>query len=404
MLKLEKTWRWFGPQDKITLDMLVQMGVEGVVTALHHLPIGVVWTKEEILKLKNQIEAKGLRWSVVESLPVSEDIKTKGKNYAQHIENYKISLKNLGECGVDTVCYNFMPVLDWTRTDLRFKHKGGGEGLYFDYPTFAAFDVFILKRKDADKDFPPEILRQAEEIFKKMPVEEQEKLVYNIIVVTQGFVNGVIDGTVKDPKKLFLEYISHYDNISEAQYRQNLKDFLDAVIPTCEEANVNLCIHPDDPPYPVLGMPRICGCADDLRKLRASNQSVRNGITFCTGSLSGRTDNNLVEIAREFSPWVHFIHLRNTQHLTERSFYESGHLYGSLNMPGIVSEFLKEQRRRQQEGRKDLRMPFRPDHGIRMLTDMDNDIYNAGYPLIGRLRGLAEIDGLQTGIAFSMDK
>ena len=200
---LEKTWRWFGPNDKISLDYLVQMGVEGVVTALHHLPIGVVWTKDEINKLKNQIEAKGLRWSVVESLPVSEDIKTKGKNYKQHIENYKISLKNLGECGVDTVCYNFMPVLDWTRTELNYTHKGGGKGLYFHFPTFVAFDVFILKRENAANDYPAEIVKEAEEIYKKMSQKEMDDLVYVIIVLTQGFVNGVIDGTVKDPKKSF---------------------------------------------------------------------------------------------------------------------------------------------------------------------------------------------------------
>lgn len=395
---LEKTFRWFGPNDPITLDMLVQMGVEGVVTALHHLPIGVVWTKEEIMKLKNFIEAKGLRWSVVESLPVSEDIKTKGKNYAQHIENYKISLRNLGECGIDTVCYNFMPVLDWTRTELRYKHKGGGEGLYFDFPTFVAFDVFILNREGAAKDYPADIVAQAEEIYKKMTQEDQDKLVYIIIVLTQGFVNGVIDGSVKDPKKVFLDYISHYKEIGKDQLRQNLKDFIDAMVPVCEEADVNLCIHPDDPPYPVLGMPRILGCADDIRWLRNANPSLRNGLTYCTGSLSGRRESDLPAIAEEFADAIHFVHLRNTQHLTDRSFYESGHLYGSLDMPMIVEVLLREQKRRIAEGRKDIRMPFRPDHGIRLLTDLDEDKYNVGYPLVGRMRGLAEIDGLQHGI------
>lgn len=395
---LEKTFRWFGPNDPITLDMLVQMGVEGVVTALHHLPIGVVWAKDEIMKLKNFIEAKGLRWSVVESLPVSEDIKTKGKNCAQHIENYKISLQNLGECGIDTVCYNFMPVLDWTRTDLRYKHKGGGEGLYFDFPTFVAFDVFILKREGAASDYPAGIVKQAEEIFSHMTQDDQDKLVYIIIVLTQGFVNGVIDGTVKDPKKVFLDYISHYKEIGKDQLRQNLKDFIDEMVPVCDEADVNLCIHPDDPPYPVLGMPRIMGCADDIRWLRNANPSLRNGLTYCTGSLSGRRESNLPAIAEEFADAIHFVHLRNTQHLTDRSFYESGHLYGSLDMPKIVEVLLREQKRRMAEGRKDIRMPFRPDHGIRLLTDLDEDKYNVGYPLIGRMRGLAEIDGLQHGI------
>ncbi len=399
---LEKTWRWFGPNDKISLDYLVQMGVEGVVTALHHLPIGVVWEKDEIMKLKNMIESKGLRWSVVESLPVSEDIKTKGKNYTLHIENYKKSLKNLGECGIDTVCYNFMPVLDWTRTELNFTHKGGGKGLYFHYPTFAAFDIFILNRENADQDYPQDIVKEAEEIYKKMTQKEIDDLVYVIIVLTQGFVNGVIDGSVKDPKKVFMEYISTYKNIGRDDLRHNLKDFIDEMVPVCEEYNVNLCIHPDDPPYPVLGMPRILGCADDIRWLRQANPSLRNGLTFCTGSLSGRRENDLPAIAKEFADSIHFVHLRNTQHLSDRSFYESGHLYGSLDMPKIVEILLREQHRRIAEGRKDVRMPFRPDHGIRLLTDLDNDIYNVGYPLIGRMRGLCEIDGLQHGIGHAL--
>ncbi|MCQ2375444.1 MAG: mannonate dehydratase [Salinivirgaceae bacterium] len=401
-MALEKTWRWFGPNDKITLDMLVQMGVEGVVTALHHLPIGVVWTKEEIMKLKNEIESHGLRWSVVESLPVSEDIKICGPNREQHIANYKESLKNLGECGIDTVCYNFMPVLDWCRTSLTYKHNGGGEGLYFDYYTFVAFDVFMLERPNAKADYDAETLQKAEAIFKSLSKEDVDKLVYNIIVVTQGFVNGVIDGSVKDPKGLFLEYISKYKNITKEQYRANMKAFIDDVVPTCEQYNVNLCVHPDDPPFPVLGMPRIVGCADDLRWLRQANPSLRNGITYCTGSLSGRPDNDLVAIAEEFADAIHFVHLRNTQFIGFKSFYESGHLKGSLDMPGIVNALLKEQHRRIAEGRKDIRMPFRPDHGIRILTDLDNDIYNAGYPLCGRMRGLSEISGLMAGIEYNM--
>lgn len=403
MLKMEKTWRWFGPNDHITLDNLVQMGMEGVVTALHHLPIGVIWSKEEILKFKNMIEAKGLRWSVVESLPVSEDIKLCTPLRDLHINNYRESLKNLGECGIDTVCYNFMPVLDWCRTSLKYTHKGGGEGLYFDYITFVAFDVFMLQRPSAADDYSTDILEQAEKLFKSLTRQEVDNLVYNIIVVTQGFVNGVIDGSVKDPKKLFLEYIARYKNITKEQYRQNMKAFIDDVVPTCEEYNVNLCVHPDDPPYPVLGMPRIICCADDLRWLRKANTSLRNGITFCTGSLSGRPDNDLPAIAREFAEAIHFVHLRNTQFTGPKSFYESGHLYGSLNMPAIVETLLIEQLRRVKEGRSDIRMPFRPDHGIRILNDLDHDIYNAGYPLNGRLRGLAEIDGLQTGIAYKID-
>jgi len=401
-MALEKTWRWFGFNDPITLDNLVQMGVEGVVTALHHLPIGVVWEKEEILKVKNAIEAKGMRWSVVESLPVSEAIKTCNADRERHIENYKKSLQNLGECGIDTVCYNFMPVLDWTRTDLHYKHPGGGDGLYFDFPTFIAFDAFLLKRPNAENEYPADLVEQARKIYANMSKEEGEKLVYNIIVLTQGFVNGVIDGTVKDPKGLFLEYLSRYKDIDKNKLRENLKRFLDDVVPTCEKYNVNLCIHPDDPPFQVLGLPRIIGDMDDLEWLRKANTSLRNGITFCTGSLSGRPDNDLVAIAERFADAIHFVHLRNTQHLDNFSFYESGHLKGSLDMPRIVATLLKEQHRRIKEGRKDVRMPFRPDHGIRILNDLEHDIYNPGYPLCGRMRGLAEIAGLMTGIEFGM--
>lgn len=405
-MALEKTWRWFGFNDPITLDNLVQMGVEGVVTALHHLPIGVVWEKDEILKVKNAIEAKGMRWSVVESLPVSEAIKTCSAERDLHIENYKKSLQNLGECGIDTVCYNFMPVLDWSRTSLTYKHPGGGEGLYFDFTTFVAWDCYILCRPNAENEYPADVVAKAKEMFKTFSKEKCEELTYIIIVLTQGFVNGVIDGTVKDPKALFLKYISTYKDIDKEKLRANMKRFLDDVIPTCEEYNVNLCVHPDDPPYPVLGMPRIIGCMDDLEWLRKANPSLRNGITYCTGSLSGRPDNDLVAIAERFADAIHFVHLRNTQHLDDFSFYESGHLKGSLDMPAIVEALLKEQQRRIKEGRKDIRMPFRPDHGIRILNDLDADknIYNAGYPLCGRMRGLAEIAGLMTGIEYEMTK
>ncbi len=241
-------------------------------------------------------------------------------------------------------------------------------------------------------------------VFPKFSPEKCEELTYIIIVLTQGFVNGVIDGTVKDPKALFLQYISTYKDIDKEKLRANMKAFLDDVIPTCEKYNVNLCVHPDDPPYPVLGMPRIIGCMEDLEWLRKANPSIRNGITFCTGSLSGRPDNDLVAIAEKFADAIHFVHLRNTQHLDDFSFYESGHLKGSLDMPAIVEALLKEQHRRIKEGRKDIRMPFRPDHGIRILNDLDADknIYNAGYPLCGRMRGLAEIAGLMTGIEYNM--
>ncbi|WP_461642168.1 mannonate dehydratase [Labilibaculum euxinus] len=396
-MALEKTWRWFGVKDPITLDMLVQMGVEGVITALHHIPNGEIWEKSEILKVKELIESKGMRWSVVESLPVSEGIKLHSEDYPRLIENYKKSVRNLGECGIDTICYNFMPVLDWARTNLHYKLANGGESMYFDFPTFVAFDIYILKRPGADKDYPQEIVTAATKAYESMSEEEAEELAYNIIVVTQGFIDGLIDGSVTDPKALFLQFIEKYKGHDKNSMRNNLKLFLDDVIPVAEEAGVRFAIHPDDPPFPVLGLPRIIGQEEDYEWLFEANKSVNNGITFCAGSLSARRENDLPHIIERFSERIHFIHLRNTQMLDDGSFYESGHISGSQNMVKIISALLKEQKRRIVEGREDVRMPVRPDHGIKILSDYEHQ-YNPGYPLIGRLKGLAELDGLMTGI------
>ena len=396
-MALEKTWRWFGEKDPITLDQLAQMGVEGIVTALHHIPNGEVWSVEEIMKVKNAIEQRGMRWSVVESLPVTEGIKIQSDDRPRPIKNYRESIRNLGACGIDTICYNFMPVLDWARTDLHYKLHNGGESMYFDFPTFIAFDVYILKRPGAEKDYPAELVVKAKKIFDAMSEEEAEKLAYNIIVVTQGFIDGVIDGSVPDPKGLFLEFIARYQHMSKDKLRENLKAFLDDVIPVAEEAGVRLCIHPDDPPFQILGLPRIIGQLEDLEWLLQANPSPNNGITFCAGSLSARKENNLVEIIEKCGDRIHFVHLRNTQLLEDGSFYESGHLTGSQNMAGIMTALLKEQKRRIQQGRNDVRMPVRPDHGIKILDDYNRNA-NPGYPLIGRLKGLAELDGLMSGI------
>lgn len=396
-MALEKTWRWFGFNDPIKLADLAQMGVEGVVTALHHIPNGEVWEVDEILKVKSAIEAHGMRWSVVESLPVSEGIKIKSDDRPRLIENYKQSLINLGQCGIDTVVYNFMPVIDWVRTNLTYKVENGGESMYFDFPTFAAFDVFLLKRPNAQNDYPPDLLEKARKIAGNFTKEQAEELIYNIIVLTQGFINGAIDGSVADPKGLFLQFISRYQGTDKNRLRQNLKDFLDDVIPVAEQAGINLCIHPDDPPFPVLGLPRIVSTREDIEWIMNANRSVNNGFAFCAGSLSARPDNDLPSLAREFAPRIHFSHLRNTQLLPDGSFFESGHLKGSQNMAALVTELLREQKRRIESGRKDCRMPFRPDHGIKILSDFDHK-YNPGYPLIGRLRGLAEIEGLMAGI------
>lgn len=395
-MALEKTWRWFGSKDTVTLSCLKQMGVEGVVTALHHIPAGEVWPEEEIRRVQAEIESYGMRWSVVESLPVSEGIKIGSPDRLRLICNYQQSLRNLGACGIDTVCYNFMPVLDWARTDLHFRNKEGAESMLFDYPTFAAFDVFILQRPEASADYPASVLSKAEQIASELTEEQKEELAHTIIVVTQAFIHGVV-GEGDDYKKKFLSYLNTYKETGKEQLRTNLSLFLKDVIPVAEEAGVNLCIHPDDPPFPLLGLPRIASTLDDFRWILEQYDSTANGITFCTGSLSARPDNNLAELARELAPRIQFIHLRNTAFLPDNSFYESGHLSGSVDMYAVVKVLLEEQLLREKKGRKDIRMPFRPDHGLRILDDYTRKA-NPGYPLIGRLKGLAEIDGLQLGI------
>lgn len=400
-MALEKTWRWFGVKDSISLSDLKQMGVEGVVTALHHIPNGEIWPVEEIMKVKNDIEAHGMRWSVVESLPVSEGIKTHSDDYPRLIHNYCESLKNLGKCGIDTVCYNFMPVLDWARTDLHFKNPQGGESMYFDFPTFVAFDAYILKRAGAEKDYPTHIVEKAREIAANITAEEAEKLAYNIIVVTQGFIDGAVDGSENDYKKIFLDFIGTYDHIDAEKLREHLSVFLNDVMPIAEQAGVRMCIHPDDPPFPVLGLPRIASTLEDLQWICDQYDSLYNGITLCSGSLSARAENDLIRIVQRLGHKIHFVHLRNTLLSDNGSFYESGHLEGSVDMYGLLKALLQEQHNRKAQGRTDLRMPFRPDHGIKILDDYTKEA-NPGYPLIGRLKGLAEISGLEMGIEKSL--
>lgn len=396
-MALEKTWRWFGAKDAVSLNDLKQMGVEGVVTSLHHIPAGEIWTVEEINRVRDEIELHGMRWSVVESLPVCEGIKTASPDCGRLLNNYKQSLRNLGACGIDTVCYNFMPVLDWARTDLHFKTLQGGESMLFDYPTFAAFDIFILKRENAIQDYPESIFYKAKAIYKQLSAAEKEELAHNIIVVTQAFIHGVV-GEGSDYKQQFLDYLKTYDSIGKEELRMHLSRFLHTIIPVAEEAGVRMCIHPDDPPFPLLGLPRIAGTLDDLRWILNACNSPANGITFCTGSLSASAENDLTAMAKELAPYIHFIHLRNTSLLPDNSFCESGHLAGSVDMYAVVKILLEEQIRRMQTGRKDIRMPFRPDHGIRILDDYSRTS-NPGYPLIGRMKGLAEISGLEMAIS-----
>lgn len=400
-MALEKTWRWFGEKDEVSLAYLKQMGIEGVVTSLHHIPNGEVWTVEEITKVKTKIESYGMRWSVVESLPVSEGIKLHDEEYERLIENYQKSLCNLATCGIDTVCYNFMPVLDWARTDLHYRHPDGTESMLFHYAVFAAFDLYILQRPNAVHNYSIEVIEQAQRLLADMSEEEKETLAHNIIVITQGFISGAIGEEALDYKQCFLSNLNRYKDIGREELRENLSLFLNAVVPVAEKKGIRLCIHPDDPPFPLLGLPRIASTLDDFRWIVNQYPSLSNGITFCTGSLSIREDNDLVQFVNELGSLIHFIHLRNTMRLTENSFYESGHLDGSVNMYEVLKVLLEEQQRRISEGREDYRMPFRPDHGLCMLTDFTG-CFNPGYPLIGRLKGLSEIKGLERGISLMM--
>lgn len=402
-MAFEKTWRWFGQKDTLSLAELRQMGIEGVVTALHHIPNGEVWPVEEIMKVKRDIEAHGMRWSVVESLPVSEGIKTQSSDYPRLIKNYQQSLRNLGQCGIDTVVYNFMPVLDWVRTDLHYLLPSGGEVMYFDFPTFVAFDAYILKRPGAEKDYPAEIVEKAKERMQSMTEEEAEKLAYNIIVVTQGFIDGVVDGSTPDYKKVFLSFIDTYREIGRDKLRQHLSDFIQAVVPVAEEAGINMAIHPDDPPFPVLGLPRIVSTKEDLEWIAAQHPSNANGINFCTGSLSIRSSEQLTAMVQSVGHRIHFLHLRNNVLLPDGCFHEYGHIHGVVDMYAVMKALLQEQRRRKQAGRKDHRMPVRPDHGIKLLDDFKRQA-NPGYPLVGRLKGLAELAGMEMAIERQLDE
>jgi len=306
-------------------------------------------------------------------------------------------LRNLGACGINTVVYNFMPVLDWIRTDLHYRTPNGGESMLFHFPAFAAFDLFILKRPGAAEDYPPELVEKAGRFFRKMSSAGRESLAHNIIVVSQGFIDGIIKGESGDYKQMFLNYLGKYRDTGAGELRENLRYFLDAVLPVADESGIRLALHPDDPPFPVLGLPRIAGTIDDITRILALSDSPAHGLTFCVGSLSARRDNNLTEMARRFAPIIQFIHLRNTRWLDEDTFCESGHLDGNVDMVAVMKELLMEQKRRRLCGTNDAGMPMRPDHGVRILTDFQLDTH-PGYPLIGRLKGLAELSGMEMAI------
>lgn len=396
-MPLEKTWRWFGPDDLITLDELRQIGVEGIVTSLHHVPKGDIWRKEEILKTKQRIEDKGMRWSVVESLPVSESIKYAGNNRDVLISNYIESIRNLGACGIDTVCYNFMPVIDWIRTNLNYPMPDGTESLHFDLIQFVAFDIFILKRKQAKDEYPERVVDKAITFGENMTDSKRENLIDTIIVKTQGFIDGIKVAGEADPVQVFRNLLSDYKDIDRTLLRENLRYFLERIIPEAEKAGVRFAIHPDDPPMPVLGLPRIVSTEEDFKWILNTVASQANGITICTGSLSVNPVNDVESIIEQFIDRIQFIHLRNTHSIKDNGFYESGHIEGQVNMFEVIRLLLIEQKKRKAAGKNDYRMPMRVDHGLKMLSDY-NYSYNPGYPLIGRMKGYAELSGLEHGI------
>lgn len=385
---MEKTWRWFGRKDRITLEMLRQIGVEGIVTALHEIPNGEIWTLDDINDLKFYIESYGMRWSVVESLPVSEEIKYAGTQRDRLIENYKLSLENLGKAGVKTVCYNFMPVLDWARTDLKHPWEDGTTSLYFDYARFAYFDIKILQREGAEKDFPAYILEKVAELDKTMTDADRHELVDNIIVKTQGFVNGNISEGDKEPVRKFKALLDLYKGISRDQLRENLRYFLAAVMPVCDKYDINLCIHPDDPPMrEVFGLPRIVTDAEDIRWLLNAVDNFHNGLTFCAGSLSAGAYNDVVAMAKEFAPRTHFVHLRSCNVLPEGNFIEAPHTGGRANLVELIRIFEK-------EGRN---LPMRVDHGKDILGDSEGG-YNPGYGFYGRMWALGQVTGMMAAV------
>ena len=412
---MERTWRWFGKNDPITLAMLKQIGVEGIVTALHDVPLGQVWTREKIHDLKTFIESYGMRWSVVESLPVTETIKYAGPDRDEQIDIYKQSLRNLAAEGIHTICYNFMPVLDWARTDLLHDNPNGSSNLYFSIPQFAYFDIYILKRQGAKDDWArfqilgPDgkpngrnIIEEVEQLRSTMTPEKDHALVENIVIKTQGFVSGNFKEGDEHPVELFRQLLALYKGIDRDQLRANMKYFLEAIMPVCEECDMYMCVHPDDPPFQVLGLPRIVTCDDDIQWFLNAVPNKHNGLTFCAGSLSAGAQNNVVEMARKYASRTWFVHLRSCHVFPNGDFTEASHLGGRADIIQLARVFEEEEERR--KGNANIeRLPMRVDHGMTMLGD-ETKGYNAGYSFLGRMFAMGQVQGIIATVDRELNK